>query len=465
MNKVADTIFADPYGTDPVLALTDELRLARHYLYLNSRESIPTIRYYLGEWYRWDGCWRQVEPDAFSADLYAATKKHLLVETVKLPPDKNGRDRKAPALGRSAVANITMALQSLITLGGRKVPCWIDGREGRWLAFRDSLLDLDAWLAGDVVSIPQTPEYFSPHALDYPCQYTEEEPALLLSLLTEQFSETEVACLQEFAGYCLTAETDIQRAVLMIGPPRSGKGTIERVIRATIGEHNAASKTLKAFNSPHAMEDLPGKTFLGISDQRGDDKVSAEALERLLGIVGQDVQSINPKGKTHYSAVLDCKVMLVSNIVLNFDDDTGAALARFLFLQTTKSHIGSEDPTLLKRILAERNAVTWWALRGLRRLLTNGRYTEPTNGLKEQFERGNAPVKAFVREKCQLSGEVDKDALHAAYVAWCDEHQVAELDDAIFFRRLYATFSNVRAKRRRDGSGRAQHVAGISLTS
>jgi putative DNA primase/helicase len=465
LHTVADTIFADPYGTDPVLALTDELRLARVFLYQNSRDSIPTIRYHLGEWFRWDSCWRQVESDAFAADLYATVKKYLMIESAKLPPDAKGRDRKAPALGKSAVANVTMALQSLVSLSGRKVPCWIDGREGRWLAFRDSLLDLDAWLAGDVVCIPQTPEYFAPNALDYDCEFTDQEPTVLLGMLREQFFQSEIDCLQEFVGYSLTSETDIQRGIYLLGPPRSGKGTFERTGRATVGEGNCASKTLKAFNSPHALEDLPGKTFLCISDQRSNDKVSAEALERLLGIIGQDVQSINPKGKSHYSAALSAKVMIVSNVMLDFEDDTGAAMARFLFLQTRKSYAGKEDPTLLKRILAERNQVTWWALRGLRRLLQNGCYTEPVNDLRAKFQRANAPVKAFVDERCQLSGEVDKDSLHAAYVAWCDEHQVADLDDAIFFKRLYATFSTVRAKRAREGGGRAQRVHGISLTS
>jgi putative DNA primase/helicase len=464
LHYLADRLFDDPTEPDSTMGMTDELRLARYVLTQHRRGDYPTLRYYLGDWYEWDGCWRPLEPQQFVDRLYRLCKRYLLVETAKLPP-KDGKEKKAPQFGKALAGNVTMALQSLVSLGGRKAPCWFDGRDGRWLAFRDRLLNLDAWLRGDVECVDQTPAYFAPNALNYPLQHTDAEPTLLLEKLNEQFSPSEVACLQEFAGYCMTAETDIQRAVLMVGPPRSFKGTFERVIRATIGEHNCASKTLKAFNSPHAMEDLPGKTFLGISDQRGDDKVSAEALERLLGIVGQDQQSINPKGKTHYTAALDCKLMIVSNVVLNFDDDTGAALARFLFLQTRKSYAGREDPTLLKCILSERNQVTWWALRGLRRLLTNQRYTEPENGLREQFARNNSPVKSFVEECCQLSGEVEKDALHNAYLAWCDRYQVTELDDAVFFRRLYATYKTLTPVRARDGTSRANRVRGVSLTS
>jgi putative DNA primase/helicase len=464
LDTLADQLFSDPTIVDPVMKLTDELRLARYILSQYIRDGVPTLRYYLGDWFHWDGCWRPSDPQAFTDKLYRLCKRYLLTETAKLPPIK-GKAPAAPPFGKAALANVTMALQSLVSLASIKVPGWVDGRGGRWIAFRDRLLNLEAWLAGRVEVLDQTPEYFAPNSLDYDCEFSDLEPTVLLNMLREQFSQSEIDCLQEFIGYGMTAETDIQRGVYILGPPRSGKGTFEKTKRETVGEHNCASKTLKAFNSPHALEDLPGKTFLCISDQRSNDKVSAEALERLLGIIGQDVQSINPKGKPHYSAALSCKVMIVSNVMLDFEDDTGAALARFLFLQTRKSYAGKEDPSLLQKILAQRNEVTWWALRGLRRLLQNGRYTEPQNDLRNQFQYHNAPVRSFVAERCQLVGEVDKDVLHDAFLTWCDEKQVAEIEKTVFYRRLYATYPDVRGKRAGTRDGRSNHVAGISLTS
>jgi putative DNA primase/helicase len=41
--------------------------------------------------------------------------------------------------------------------------------------------------------------------------------------------------LQEIAGYLLTARTDLQKFFMIIGPPRSGKGTIIRVLTALLG--------------------------------------------------------------------------------------------------------------------------------------------------------------------------------------------------------------------------------------
>jgi putative DNA primase/helicase len=460
-NSVAERVLNDPNpDNEPLLKMTDELRLARYLRSQRFQAGSLTLLYFTGNWYEFVGGWRRLDEQAFQNWLYRTCKKYLMTETAKLlAVDPKA---KVPAFGKAMANNVEMALRSLLSVDF-DVPGWVDGRTGRYLAFRDRLLNLEAFIEGRVELIDQTPAYFSPNSLSYDCEYTDAEPTVLLGMLREQFTQSEIDCLQEWFGYGMTAETDIQRGVYMLGPPRSGKGTIERTERATVGEANCASKTLKAFNSPHALEDLPGKTFLCISDQRSNDRVSAEALERLLGIIGQDVQSINPKGKPHYSAALNCKVMIVSNVMLDFEDDTGAALSRFLFLETKKSYAGKEDPTLLKRILEQRNEVTWWALRGLQRLLRSGRYTEPENNLRQRFQYANSPVRCFVDERCDLEGEIDKQVLYDAFIAWCDERQVTEVESNIFFRRLYASYKSLTSKKAKDGNARTYKVRGITL--
>ena len=457
LERLAEKHFFEAGGiaeddVDTSLAVTDELRLARHVLRLHLFNSVPTLRYYLGDWYLWDGRWRQLEPQQFIDLIYRLCKRYLIASTVEA--------KRAPAFGKAAAANVEMALKSLTSFRG---PGWIDGRGGRWLAFADSILNLDKWAAGVVECVPQTPGFFAPHALAYPLKYTEAEPTILLAMLREQHNESEIAAFQEFGGFAMTPDTRFQRILVQIGPPRSGKGLKERTCRTTAGEHNVASKTLESFVSPHAMEDLPGKTLLAISDSRPDSKLSKRAVERLLSISGGDPQNINPKGRAHYTTPLTCKLMLTSNIVPDFDDPTGALLSRFLFVETRKSFAGQEDPQLLDKILTQQNEIAWWFLRGLQRLLQNGRYTEPDNNLKVQFQAQNAPVQCFVASRCELSGGIGKEALHDAFLAWCEESQVSPLEREEFFRQLYASYKAIRAVRPRQGDARVNAVEGISL--
>lgn len=446
------------------LNLTDELRLARHFASRHQRLGLSTLVYYLGGWYKWDGFWQMLEQQQLTNELYRTCKSYIMAETAKRPPNKDGEQPAAPPFGKRALADVEMALRSLLTVTQIG---WTDGRDGEWLAFRDSLLDLRAWLGGRVVCVDQTPEYFSPHALDYPLSETEDEPATLLAMLRQQFNEDEIAAIQEFFGYAMTTDTRLQRILIMIGPPRSGKGTVERTGRSTIGDRNVASKNLESFLSPHALEDLPEKTLLAISDSRPDPRLGKRAVERLLGISGGDPQNINPKGRTHYSVTLPCKIMLASNIIPAFDDPTGALLSRFLFVQTKQSFAGKEDPDLLSKILAERNEVTWWFLRGLQRLLRNGRYTEPENDLKRRFKYQNSPVSSFVAECCTLDRDAHtaKEAIWGAFEDWCESHNVIESDPNRFFRQLYDEFSDVKARRiNEEGrTGRVHVVAGLKL--
>ena len=53
-----------------------------------------------------------------------------------------------------------------------------------------------------------------------------------------------VETLQEWFGYCLTPDTRQQKMLLRVGPKRSGKGTVARVLKGLVGADNVAGPTL-----------------------------------------------------------------------------------------------------------------------------------------------------------------------------------------------------------------------------
>ena len=58
---------------------------------------------------------------------------------------------------------------------------------------------------------------------------------------------------------------------MMVGPKRSGKGTIARVLRKLIGERNVAGPTLSSLGGPFGLQPLLGKSGAIISDARQGD--------------------------------------------------------------------------------------------------------------------------------------------------------------------------------------------------
>lgn len=430
-----------PGLAEPPLTITDELFLARHVLGNHSRGGVPTLRYFDGNYYLWDGFYRTLDDQEARNLIYTESKKHAMECQAKVNAQREKMGKAvvpAPKIGTTTVANTSMALQTLV---GVQQVGWNDNRSGRWIAFSDKILDLDAWVAGRVECVDQTPEYFDPHALNYSLDYTDQEPELFLEKLHEQFQPREVAAFQEFGGYCFTTETDVQRILGIFGPPRSFKGTANRVLQASIGRHNTVAKTFESFVSSHALEDAVGKTLLVLADSRPDPRFSRAGVEKLLSISGQDTVNINPKNRKHFDADLVCKIMILANILPDFSDESGALLARFLFLQSTKTFAGREDKDLTNKILREQNSVTWWFLRGLRRLLQNGRYTEPENNLREKFEYKNNPIPSFVRNMCEVTGRSEDrilpSELFKSYENWSIPYEVAPTSDNTFFRELY----------------------------
>ena len=105
------------------------------------------------------------------------------------------------------------------------------------LPARNALVHLPSSLDGAPWTIPPTPRFFNAFALDYDFVPAASEPAEWLDFLDQIWGpdEESIACLQEWFGYLLTPDTRQQKILMMVGPKRSGRGTIARVLKALVG--------------------------------------------------------------------------------------------------------------------------------------------------------------------------------------------------------------------------------------
>jgi hypothetical protein len=79
--------------------------------------------------------------------------------------------------------------------------------------------------------------------------------------------------------------------------------------------------------------------------------------EKLLSIIGEDVQEINRKNKPFWSGILRCRVLILSNELPDFKDDTGVIATRFIILLTSVSFLGREDNELEGKLRAELSGI------------------------------------------------------------------------------------------------------------
>jgi phage/plasmid-associated DNA primase len=123
-------------------------------------------------------------------------------------------------------------------------------------------------------------------------------------------------------------------------------------------------------------------------------------------------------------------------------------------LITTKSWLGQEDLKLEDKLTKELPGILNRALAGLRRLNANGgKFTpvESADAILRALEALASPVKAFVRETCELGGDFQEDTgvLYRAYKGWCGDNGHAVPSSAMFGKMLFAAFPEITRRRPR----------------
>jgi len=256
--------------------------------------------------------------------------------------------------------------------------------------------------------------------------------------------------------------------MLLVGPKRSGKGTIGHVIRGLVGSENVCAPTLGSLATNFGRQPLIGKTAAIVGDARLSGRSdAAQILEVLLSISGGDPQTIDKKYAEAVTALLPLRFTIMTNELPQFKDPSGAFVDRLLVLTMTRTWLGREDTTLKRRLLDELPGILLWAMRGWQRLRQNHRFivAKSSERLTEQFRDLTNPVGAFLRECCRLGADEScpKTDLYRRYEAWCTSHGRNAPDDSYFAKDLRAAIPTLDAKQRRIAGRPIWHWLGISL--
>lgn len=468
-------------------SIDDPHRLARLYLQRNDgNHVVPTIHFYRGEWHKWDGfAYRPVEDVEIRAELGAIAKDEFDAENREAMEAFNAAklagaedaDKGPPIcrkVTRTLLNNVLQALEGMTLLSGAmEQPAWLgDDRPfpaDEVLATRSGLLHLPSLINNGTGPIPPTPLYFSRNAL--PFAYDPTAECMLwrefLSTLWPDDAES-IATLQEWFGYCLLPDTRHHKLLMLVGPPRSGKGTIGRILAGLVGAHNLASPTLASLAGPFGLQPLVGKLVGVIADARLSGRADAVAVvERLLSISGEDPQDVHRKNLSALTGIrLPVRFMILTNELPNMRDVSGALTTRVILLRLLQNFVGREDKTLTSRLLAELPGILNWAIAGWDRLQQDGGFVQPESGQKllDDLEDLASPVKSFVADCCLIGREHIEfcDDIYEAWKQWC---QISGRDHCgtiqTFGRDLLAAFPYIQRTQPRIGETRRRAYQGI----
>jgi putative DNA primase/helicase len=392
------------------------------------------------------------------------------LENARRIGDKN---KSVPFMpNRARVSDVIDALASVCNLDSRiEPPAWLHSMDAypaadEMFPVMNGLLHLPS---GELY--PPTPDYFGLSASDVAFAPDAPAPAHWHAFLADLFGADmeAVATLQDWFGYALAPNTSQQKILLVVGPRRSGKGTIARVMTAMLGRNSVAAPTLTGLQSNFGLAPLIGKPLAIISDARlGGRSDQAVIAERLLSVSGEDSITIDRKFMPSWTGRLPTRFMVLTNELPRIADSSGALAGRFVVLVLERSFFGKEDLGLAGRLLAELPAILNWALVGYRRLRQRGHFIQPASATEavEELEALGSPVKAYIRDRCRVGRghAIPAELLYQDWRAWCEANGRREPGNKqTFGRDLKATVPGLRTTQPRDGETRFRQYEGITL--
>lgn len=398
----------------------DPMAVARHIEPEWTRDGVLILRRWRGEWWRWNGShWVAGTDEEMRSSLYRRMEHAMYLFTDGRSGIESER-RWAPTAGK--VKNLAEAAAAVALLPSSvESPGWVDGRsaEGVVIPCRNGLVELATRKL-----IPPTAAYFNTSAVPFDYDPRAPQPRRWLAFLASLWPDDQesIDALQEVMGYVISGRRNLQKIILLVGPKRSGKGTIAAILRALVGEAHTSGPTLAKFSETFGLADLIGKSLAIVPDARMPREGAGAIVENLLMISGQDSITINRKHKDAWTGVLPTQLMVMSNELPTLPDAAAAIASRFFILRMIRSFYGHEDTGLRDSLMPELPGIFNWALVGLNRLTQRGRFVEPKSAAEaaELLSEKSSPITEFLSECCAFDSEAEttEDALWTAWEVW-----------------------------------------------
>jgi putative DNA primase/helicase len=445
---------------EPVPGPKEPDKVARFLLYVFADAGIH-LRHWRDEWY----LYREGKSGAFARlggadNRYAVADvvRSLLADATYMTSTKDGMEARPWSPNTSSVREVCEAMASQMRLPESfEAPVWLRRSEAADTMPADEVTCVAnglLWCPREGGKdarqlVPHTPEFFTDTAVVVPYE-PDARCDRWRKFLDELWpgDEDSHALLQEWFGYVLAGSTGLHKILTLVGPPRSGKGTIAWTLEQLLGGTGQVDHpSMMRLAEPFGLAPMLGKRLAVVGDARIG-KSDAAIVEKLLMISGEDPVTVNRKNRDELNVKLPTRLMLVSNDMPDLRDTTGALASRFLPLEiNVKGFLGREDFHLKRTLADELPGILAWALDGADRLWEReGRFTlgEAVQQSMRNVERSSSPIKAFASDCLVFDASPEatarKDEVYEAYAMWCASEGYMVKGKNIFFRDLLAAY-------------------------
>lgn len=293
---------------------------------------------------------------------------------------------------------------------------------------------------------PHSPE--NHFLFKFPIKYNEDATCPKTEAFFDQILTPEQRLtLEEWLGYYFVRNYQFKKAMIFVGEGDTGKTTLLEVITHLIGPENISSISLqKMSGDKFSAAHLYGKHGNIVDELSARDVSDTGAFKIATGggnIVGEY------KYGNQFAFINFAKFTFACNRIPDVSSDANddAYFNRWMVTRFEKT-ITKKIPNFIATLTTEeeRSGLFNLAMRGLKRLLEQGRFTYNLDAAETKTEmmRSGSTLAIFVTEMLEMEqdGEISKDDLYDAYAKFCVEKEIATDTKDFVGKRLtgYASY-------------------------
>jgi len=281
-----------------------------------------------------------------------------------------------------------------------------------------------AWKTGELQ--PHTSAVFT--TVQLPVEY---DPAATCpafdAYLSTTFDADVPPLIEELLGWCLIPDTRFETSVMLTGEGKNGKGVFLDVVGYLLGEQNVSNVALQDLEENRfRVAELFGKLANTFADLDTRALISSSMFKMLTS---GDRLTAERKFGQPFRFRSFAKLLFSANKIPSSRDRTYAFYRRWVIIPFSKTFNGEgtnpqPDLDLRTKLQGELSGILNCALRGLERLASKKRFTEPKSVLaaKNAYIRSNDNVRVFLAECIveEKNGSIEKQEFYRVYERWCD---------------------------------------------
>jgi P4 family phage/plasmid primase-like protien len=273
-----------------------------------------------------------------------------------------------------------------------------------------------------------------------------------------------IALVHEWFGYCLVHDTSFHKFLILMGEGANGKTVLLLALEALLGSDNVSHVPLELFGERFQLTPTLGKLANVVSEIGNPNRVAEGYLK---SFVAGDPMHFDRKNNSVINARPTARLILATNVLPRFSDQS-LGLRRRLMLLPCNIVIPpqQQDRQLTAKLETELSGIFNWSIRGLLRLRTTGRFTEPNASrvALEEYRDDLNPTRTFLLEAVCLDplGSVECSVLYSNYTWAAESDGYKPLDVRAFGKEVHRAFPTVTRDRASSGS-RPRFYQGIRL--